>query len=100
MKYLIDKDGILVAKNRKIDIVNKINDNKFYYLTDEFLYPSFEFKLIESKEDIELFKFKFVDNKFILNENFKTKEQIEEEKNKKDYEIFLKQKELTKKKLK
>jgi hypothetical protein len=100
MKYLIDKNGILVAKNKKIDIVNKINDYKFNYLIDKVLYPSFEFKLIESKEDIELFKFKFVDNKFILNENFKTKEQIEEEKNKKEYEIFLKQKELTNKKFK
>jgi hypothetical protein len=100
MKYLINEENVLVAKNKKIDILNKNNENEFSYFIDGVNYSNLNHKLIESKEDIELFKFKFVDNKFILNENFKTKEQIEEEKKKKDYEIFLKQKELTNKKFK
>jgi hypothetical protein len=97
MKYILDKDGNIVDKNKKIDI-KVLKDNLKLFSVNKTNYLSNTFSLFETSQDIEKGKYKIVNGKPVVNEHYLTKEQYETKIKQLKIEEELKKEELKKQK--
>jgi len=76
MKYIIDKKGNIVNKNKNIEVKNLKNGSKVFIINKD-AYVSEIFTLVELNKDYEKGRYLIIDGKAVENKNFLTKEQYE-----------------------
>ena len=81
MKYLLNEENIVIAKGKDITKFNVTIENKEYvqYKQGKNTFANSNLKLIETTLNANPHEHKIINNKIVLNENFKTKEQLEKE---------------------